>query len=78
MEEEIRKPRPGWISGADDMLGDFDEIDRRDEGVLTPAKVDAMKRYAAAGSPFNTPAYLAGNFGVSITEARRFLNEYAE
>lgn len=78
MEEEIRKPRPGWISGADDMLGDFDEIDRLDGGVLTPAKIDAMKRYAAAGYPFNTPACLAGNFGVSIAEARRFLNEYRD
>ncbi len=39
MTDEVRRARPGFISDAEDMLHDFDEIDRLNEGKLTPGKI---------------------------------------
>jgi len=75
VDDEVRRPRDGYISGADDMLNDFDETDRRDDGVLTASKIDSIKQSLSYGGIFADPAYLAGNFCVSIEDVNLVIAE---
>lgn len=71
MDNDYKRPRPGFISDAEDMLHDFDEIDRVNDGVLTPGKIDSIKRYVDFGGEFATPEFLAKNFRVSLEDVQR-------
>lgn len=44
--EGSRPTRPGFISDAEDMMHDLEEIDRRDAGVLTDVKRATIRRAA--------------------------------
>jgi hypothetical protein len=45
VNDEVRRPRPGFISDAEDMLHDFDEIDRLNEG--KPTSVEDVNQVIA-------------------------------
>ncbi|WFU49157.1 hypothetical protein [Sinorhizobium terangae] len=38
--------RPGYIDAADDMLIDFDRLDRKNKGKITPSVEDSIMRMA--------------------------------
>jgi len=75
MTDEVRRARPGFISDAEDMLHDFDEIDRLNEGKLTPGKIDSIKRAARYGGTMASPEWLAKNYGVPVEDVIRLLAE---
>ena len=74
MEDKVRRPRPGFISAEEDMLHDMDEIDRRDEGVLTPLKIDSIRRFLKYGRSVADLEYLAENFMVSSDAVKRVID----
>ena len=71
MDFENRRPRPGFVSDTDDMLYDIDEIDRKNEGILTEAKVDSIRQFARLGGVTANVEYLARNFSVSVEDVER-------
>jgi hypothetical protein len=78
MGDEIRRPlppRPGYISGEEDMLHDMDAIDRQNEGIMTPMKIASIKRFLKLGGTLADPARLAANFKVSIEDVKRVIGE---
>lgn len=77
MEDQIRRPRPGFISDADDMMHDMDEMDRRDEGILTTVKRSSIKRFLKRGGAIAEPEFLAENFKVSLEDVHRVIREMA-
>ncbi|TLX16694.1 hypothetical protein [Rhizobium sp. MHM7A] len=75
MKDEVRRPSPGFISDAEDILHDIEEIDRRNEGILTPAKIASIKRYVKRGGELASPEWLAINFKVSVEDVNRVIDE---
>lgn len=76
MDEEIRRPRPGYISGADDMLDDMDEIDRQGQDKLTPYKTDSIKMYLRL--KITDKDFLAKNFSVGIEDVETVIAEFEQ
>lgn len=77
--EGSRPTPPGFISGEEDMLHDFDEIDRRNAGVLTEVKRDTIIRAAKVLGYTATDekgvASLASSYALSIEDVKRALTE---
>jgi hypothetical protein len=66
MTEEHKRPRPGFISDAEDILHDIEEIDRLNQGQMTPSKADSIKRFVGYGGRMASPEWLAENFKVPV------------
>lgn len=75
MTDDVRRTHPGFISDAKDMLHDFDEIDRLNEGKLTPVKIDSIKRAARYGGTMASPDWLARNYSVPVEDVIKLLAE---
>lgn len=57
------------------MLHEMEEMDRRDEGILTRVKRDSIISYVKLGDEFADPEFLAKNFSVSIEDVQRVIRE---
>jgi len=75
MTDEQYCPRPGFISDAEDMLHDFDEIDRLNEGKLPPGKIDSIQRFVRYGAKTATPEWLSKNFRVPVEAVNQIIAE---
>jgi hypothetical protein len=77
--EGSRPTPPGSISDADDMLHDFEEIDRRNAGILTDAKratiIRAAKLLGYSVDNERGMSSLAVSYAVSIEDVMRALTE---
>jgi hypothetical protein len=71
--------REGYISDADDMLHDIEEMDRRDKGILTDAKRDTIISVAGilgyTAADDEGVASLAGAYQLSTEDVKRALTE---
>jgi hypothetical protein len=76
MDNDNRRPRPGFISDAEDMLHDFDEIDRMDEGVLTQYKIDSINMFLDFDGDDVNPEFFTRNFTVSLEDVERVISEH--
>lgn len=74
-----RPTPPGFISGEEDMLHDFDEIDRRNAGILTDVKrgtiIRAAKILGYSAKDEEGVASLASSYGLSVEDVKRALTE---
>jgi hypothetical protein len=66
MTEKHYRTRPGFISDAEDMLHDIEEIDRLNEGKMTRSKADSIRRFVRYGGRMASPEWLAENFKVPV------------
>jgi hypothetical protein len=77
--EGNRPARPGFISGEEDMLHDLEEIDRRDAGVLTPDKrdalVNAVEQFGYSASDENDVSELSSMYDLNVEDVKRVLTE---
>lgn len=55
------------------MLSDIDEVDRRDEGVQTAAKIDSIRWCVEFGDENTTPEWLAEIYSVSVEDVNRVI-----
>jgi hypothetical protein len=74
-----RPTRPGFISGEEDMLHDLEEYDRRNAGVLTPEKRDALvsvaEQFGYSASDEDGVSELSSMYDVNVEDVKRVLTE---
>ncbi|MCS4088479.1 hypothetical protein [Rhizobium sp. BK176] len=76
--EGSRPTRPGFISGEEDMMHDFDEYDRRNAGVMTPEKRYAIVRAAERqgySESDDEMSLLSSLYDVPVEDAKRVVAE---
>jgi hypothetical protein len=77
--EGSRPTRPGFISGEEDMMHDFDELDRRNAGVITRVKrhtvVRAAEMMGYSESNDEEMTLLSEMYDVPIADAKRAVAE---
>jgi hypothetical protein len=75
MTEEHKRPLPGFVTDAEDILHDFDEIDRANDGILTDDKIMMIKLAIEIAGAHVTPERLAENHRVSLDDVKDIISQ---